>query len=147
VSYLKCLTPTQAQPYNACEAEKGKGLDRNAFEQLVADALESLPPEFARQLQNIEVVVAARPTRHHRRLLGLHPWQGHSLYGLYEGVPLTERGSGDIIMPDVITIFQKPLERDFPPARLAAEIRRTVIHEIAHFFGISDERLRELDAY
>lgn len=122
-------------------------MDRESFEAVVSGALASLPPEFARHLQNVEVVVATRPTRYHRKLLGLHPWQGHSLYGLYEGVPLTERGGEGIVMPDVITIFQGPLERDFPRSELPEQIRRTVVHEIAHFFGISDERLRELDAY
>lgn len=123
-------------------------MDREAFEAIVVEAIESLPPEFARYLENVEVVVERRATGHHRRLLGLHPWQGQNLYGLYEGVPLTERSSNDgIVMPDVITIFQEPLERDFGRRELPAQIRRTVIHEIAHFFGISDERLHELDAY
>jgi predicted Zn-dependent protease with MMP-like domain len=116
------------------------------FEQLVVEALDALPPQFARYLDNVEILVAPQPNREQRRTLGLKPW--HSLYGLYEGVPLTERTGGGIILPDVITIFQEPLERNFPrPAALKAEVRRTVLHEIAHVFGISDDRLRELDAY
>ncbi|MBC8077761.1 MAG: metallopeptidase family protein [Chloroflexales bacterium] len=116
------------------------------FEQLVVEALDELPPAFARYLENVEVLVAARPTREQRRALGLKPW--HTLYGLYEGVPLTERTGGALVLPDVITLFQSPLERDFPSrAGLKREVRRTVFHEIAHVFGISDDRLRELDAY
>jgi predicted Zn-dependent protease with MMP-like domain len=70
------------------------------------------------------------------------------LYGLYQGVPLTQRTGGGPLLPDLITIFQEPLERDFPGrAALNDQIRRTLLHEIAHFFGISDARLHELDAY
>ncbi|MBO9323920.1 MAG: metallopeptidase family protein [Roseiflexus sp.] len=121
-------------------------MDRKTFESIVIEALDSLPPEFARYLTNVEVRIEARPSREQRRALGLRPWQ--TIYGLYEGVPLTERTDGDPLIPDVITIFQAPLVRDFPSRdALREEVRRTVLHEIAHFFGISDERLHELDAY
>jgi predicted Zn-dependent protease with MMP-like domain len=116
------------------------------FADLVAEVLDNLPPVFARYLETVEIVVAPRPSREQRRALGLRPWQ--TIYGLYEGIPLTEQQSGDMILPATITIFQEPLERDFRTrAALRAQIRRTVLHEIAHHFGISDERLRELDAY
>ncbi|MCS6840365.1 MAG: metallopeptidase family protein [Roseiflexus sp.] len=121
-------------------------MDRETFEAIVVEALDSLPPEFARYLKNVEVRIAMRPSREQRRALGLRPWQ--TIYGLYEGVPLTERTGGEPLLPDVITIFQAPLVRDFPSREaLREEVRRTVLHEIAHFFGISDERLQELDAY
>jgi predicted Zn-dependent protease with MMP-like domain len=121
-------------------------MDRDSFARLVAEALDSLPEQFARLLENVEVQVEWRPGREQRRAAGLKPWQ--TLYGLYEGVPLTVRGSGHPLLPDLITIFQEPLERDFPGHEaLRAQVRRTVLHEIAHFFGISDERLHELDAY
>ena len=121
-------------------------MDQDTFEVIVAEALESLPDEFARYMANVEVQIESRPTREHRRTLGLKPWQ--TLYGLYQGVPLTERAGGAPFLPDMITIFQEPLERDFPSrAALRAQVRRTVLHEIAHFFGISDARLHELDAY
>jgi predicted Zn-dependent protease with MMP-like domain len=121
-------------------------MDSEAFEQLVVDALESLPAPFQAYLSNVEVMIERRPSRDQRRALGLRPWQ--DVYGMYEGVPLTER-SGDIVgPPDALVIFQAPLERDFrSPAALREEVRRTVLHEIAHVFGISDERLRELGAY
>jgi predicted Zn-dependent protease with MMP-like domain len=121
-------------------------MDADTFESIVVEALDTLPPEFARYLENVEIQIEPRPTREHRRAVGLKPWQ--TLYGLYQGVPLTERSSGALLMPDLITLFQEPLERDFPGHdRLRAQVRRTLLHEIAHFFGISDARLRELDAY
>ena len=121
-------------------------MDAESFESLVLEALDTLPAEFARYLENVEIQIEQRPTREHRRSVRLR--HGYTLYGLYEGVPLTERVGGDPILPDLITIFQEPLERDFPqPDRLRDQVRRTILHEIAHFFGISDQRLRELDAY
>ena len=121
-------------------------MDDRVFEAMVREVLDTLPPEFARHLANIEVQVAPRPLPLHRRVANIRPWQ--TLYGLYEGVPLTERGGASPLMPDLITIFQEPLERDFPgQAELRAQVRHTVLHELAHFFGISDDRLHELDAY
>ncbi|NJM07904.1 metallopeptidase family protein [Candidatus Gracilibacteria bacterium] len=116
------------------------------FEQLVVEALEELPSAFASYLDNVEIIVERRPRRAHRRALGIKPWQ--SVYGMYEGVPLTEREQSLIVTPDTIVIFQEPLERDFRTAgQLREQVRRTVLHEIAHVFGISDERLHELGAY
>ena len=121
-------------------------MDRDTFEAIVIEAIDTLPEEFARHMANVEIQIEARPTREQRRALGLKPWQ--TLYGLYQGVPLTERIGGAPFLPDIITIFQEPLERDFPNHEaLRAQVRRTVLHEIAHFFGISDARLHELDAY
>jgi predicted Zn-dependent protease with MMP-like domain len=120
--------------------------EAQTFEQLVTDALAELPPEFAARLQNIEVLIEQHPSHEQRQAVGLEPWQ--TLYGLYRGVPLTQRTSSMLVLPDTITLFQGPLERDFPqPDALRAQVRRTVLHEIAHFFGISDDRLRELGAY
>lgn len=121
-------------------------MDRNAFEQLVIAVLNSLPDAFAHRLDNVEVIIEQAPTRDQRRRLGLKP--GQSLYGCYEGVPLTERSSLHVYLPAMVIIFQKPLEQDFPDSSvLRAEVRRTVLHELAHHFGISDERLHELGAY
>lgn len=121
-------------------------MDSEAFEQLVVEALESLPEPFVAYLDNVEVLVARRPSREQRRALGLKPW--HTVYGMYDGVPYPERTSGMLVMPDTIVIFQDPLVRDFrSAAELRDQVRRTVLHEIAHLFGISDERLRQLGAY
>lgn len=113
----------------------------------VEAALESLPPEFAERLSNVAVIVEPRPTSYHRRVAGIKPWQ--TLYGLYQGVPLTARHSNyALVAPDVITIFSEPLRRDYPSGeQLRLQIRRTVMHEIAHHFGMSDDWLRDIGAY
>ncbi len=122
-------------------------MDEETFNDLVVEALDTLPPEFARLLQNIEVIVEPQPRSHHRQAVGIKPWQ--TLYGLYQGVPLTKRTRAyGLVAPDTIIIFREPLVRDFPQAEaLRKQVRRTVLHEIAHHFGIDDQRLRELGAY
>ncbi|OGO40595.1 MAG: hypothetical protein A2Z04_02760 [Chloroflexi bacterium RBG_16_57_9] len=114
------------------------------FEQLVAEALDGLPPQFQQRLENIEVVIEDWPTAQELAQAGLGPHQ--TLFGLYQGIPLTQRTSDyGLVLPDKITIYQGPIERY---CRTADEIKRqvqvTVVHEIAHFFGLSDERLRQL---
>lgn len=119
-------------------------MQRRRFLALVRRALQELPPRFQDALVNVAVVVERRPRRQHLRSARLRP--GQTLFGLYEGIPLTERG-GDysLVPPDKVTIFQEPLERACTDERaLVAEIRRTVLHELAHYFGLSDEELRRL---
>lgn len=121
-------------------------MQTDEFEQLVVATLESLPPEFRRYLATVECLVASRPTREDRRRLGLKP--GEVVYGYYDGIPLTEGSAAFDGPPATIVIFQEPLERDFPDQdELRSQVRRTVLHEVAHHFGISDERLEELGAY
>ena len=108
------------------------------FEQLVRDALDELPDDIRGLMTNVAVTVE-----------DISP-QGPNLLGLYEGIPWGKRGpyySG--ALPDKITIYRVPLERisGGDPVRLRAAVRRTVFHEIAHHFGISDERLVEIDRY
>jgi predicted Zn-dependent protease with MMP-like domain len=107
--------------------------DAQRFESLVRDAIDALPDEFAHRLENVEIVIEDSPER-------------ESLLGHYHGVPLTERGAGySGFLPDKITIYRLPLERRArSPEDLAEQVRVTVWHEIAHHFGIDDERLREL---
>jgi predicted Zn-dependent protease with MMP-like domain len=118
-----------------------------AFEELVAEALDGLPPDIEEKLNNVEVVVAWRPTPAQLRRLGLSP--GQTLFGLYEGVPLTRRTSHyGMVLPDKITIFRGPIEASCrSDEQVRRVVRRTVLHELAHHFGISDERLRELGVY
>jgi predicted Zn-dependent protease with MMP-like domain len=101
--------------------------------------MRSLPSEYASRLDNVEIVVARGPSRFQLRRLGREA----ELYGLYEGVPLTHRGSSyGNVTPDKITLFWEPLVRDFPgDDALAEQVRLTVYHEIAHHFGISDAQL------
>ena len=122
-------------------------MDRERFERLVARAVDSLPEEFHTRLENIDVVVADWPTKSQLARVGLR--RGQTLLGLYEGVPLTRRSSHyGLVPPDIITIFQKPIEAKCRhDTEITAEIQRVVRHEIAHHFGISDERLREIGAY
>ena len=112
------------------------------FYELVERALEGLPPELAALLDNVAIVVDDWP-EYSTPLVPEHP--DDTLYGLYEGVPLTERGWGySGTLPDKITIFRGPLERDFPREELEEQVRITVVHEIAHHFGFEEERLEEL---
>ena len=108
------------------------------FEEWVQEAVDSLPRELRARISNLEVVVEDEPP------------PGQRLLGLYQGVPLTRRGSYYAgVPPDKITIYSGPLERLYgrDEERLRAEVRRVVLHEIAHHFGISDERLIEIDRY
>lgn len=118
-------------------------MDRERFEWLVARAVEDLPEEFLARLQNIDVVVEDHPTLGQLDEVG----HGQTLLGLYEGVPQTKRGRHyGLVPPDKITIFQKPIEASCKhDAEITAEIRRVVKHEIAHHFGISDARLRQIE--
>jgi predicted Zn-dependent protease with MMP-like domain len=122
-------------------------MDSQKFEKLVGEAIEKLPELFRERLENIDIVVADTPTR--EQLKTLKERQSQTLLGLYEGVPLTERTHGyGLVMPDKITIFQKSIEAMCRnEAQIIAEIQRVVRHEIAHHFGISDERLEELGRY
>lgn len=113
-------------------------LRRARFARLVARALDGLPAEFRDRMRNIEIVVEDEPAPEQLRGAG-------DLLGLYEGVPLTDRGAQEPYLPDRISIFRRPIERiTASPRRQAEIVRDTVVHEIAHHFGISDQRLHEL---
>jgi|SRR5215831_10173245 len=108
------------------------------FEEYAQDALESLPSQLRALMSNVEIVIEDEPPA------------GQPLLGLYQGVPLTRRGSHyGGVLPDKITIFRGPLVRLYGqrPETLRWHVRRVVLHEVAHHFGISDERLVELDRY
>jgi predicted Zn-dependent protease with MMP-like domain len=109
-------------------------VSRPRFEQLAAEALDELPAWVHERLENVDVIVEDEAP------------PDSTLLGLYEGVPLTERGSGYTwALPDRITLFQGPIERQAgSPRALKRVIAETVIHEVAHFFGITEDRLREL---
>ncbi len=120
-------------------------MNQEEFARLVNKALEDLPEEFLTKLENIDVVVEEEPTPAQLRKSGLR--RGETLLGLYEGVPQTRRTSYyGMVLPDKITIFQKTIEAKCRnDAELFAEISRVLKHEIAHHFGISDARLREIE--
>ena len=103
-------------------------------------ALDELPEQYAGMLENVSFHIARAVMPRDRRRLRLG---NDTLYGLYEGVPMTERTSGyDRVLPDRITLYWGPLVRDYPDeAELADQVRKTVYHEIAHYFGLSDDDL------
>jgi predicted Zn-dependent protease with MMP-like domain len=111
----------------------------------VVRVLDRLPKRFRDGLHNLEIVVEKRPSAGLLRAEGLDPRQD-TLYGLYQGVPLPDRSAFDPpILPDKITIFSEPLLEDFPdPEELREQIRLTVLHEIAHYFGMDEEEIEDL---
>jgi predicted Zn-dependent protease with MMP-like domain len=140
------------RPHGGGRADEGEGKNAGVdgvgggmserivtFEDLVAEALDSLPEDIASKMENVEVVVEDEPP------VELRPRHG-TLLGLYHGIPLTQRGTWyTSAMPDKISIYRGPITRYArTPEGIREQVRRTVIHEIAHHFGISDTRLREL---
>jgi predicted Zn-dependent protease with MMP-like domain len=119
-------------------------MDQGRFARLVVEALDALPPEIAGMLDNVEVVVEPYPTR--AQLRAGRVGSGRLLLGLYEGVPRTQRSTGyGMVLPDKITIFQQPIEAICRnEEEIRAQVRSTVVHEIAHHLGIGDEELRRL---
>jgi len=120
-------------------------LDHNEIRKEVARVLDKLPKQLRKRLHNIEIVVEEKPTSDLLLSVGLDPLYD-TLYGLYQGIPLPDRS--DLyppILPDKITIFSEPLLRDFSdPENLREQIRTTVLHEIAHYFGFDDDEIDKL---
>ncbi len=118
-----------------------------SFEELVTQALQELPPDIQAMLDNVAIFVEEYPSPHLLRQMGIPP--GHTLFGLYQGIPRTARTSGyNLVPPDRITIFRAPIEAaSRSPEEIRATVKRVVLHELAHHFGIDDDRLRELGAY
>jgi predicted Zn-dependent protease with MMP-like domain len=130
------------RPRGSSHRRRAPGVVVN-FEELVDRALGSIPEPFARALNEVAIVIEDEPSQAQLRDSGLRP--NDSLYGLYEGVPRIEWGADWAFVPNKITLFQLPLEEDFPEAaELEHEVRVTVIHELAHHLGIDDDRLDEL---
>lgn len=119
-------------------------MERERFEELVEQAVESLPQQFKDRIENVAVVVQYWPTGRQLRSVGLR--RREELLGLYEGVPLTAFGKEHaLVPPDKISIFQRPIELAYRTEdRIVCGIEETVRHEIAHHFGISDRRLQDI---
>jgi predicted Zn-dependent protease with MMP-like domain len=109
------------------------------FEELVVDAIDALPPWVHEAMDNVSVLIEDRP-----------PLGQPGLLGLYHGVPLSQRGNNySAVLPDTITLYRASIMAVAGPdeERIRSQVARTVAHEVAHHFGISDDRLREIDAY
>ena len=117
---------------------------RSEFEDLIAEALDQLPDQFQKALHNIEIRVRWRPSPEELAEAGVHP--GGDLFGLYVGVPLTQRGQGyNLVLPDVIYIYQSAHERYCrTDAEVVEQARKTLLHEIGHYFGIDEDRMHDL---
>jgi predicted Zn-dependent protease with MMP-like domain len=131
--------PSQPKPFY---------VSRRRFEELVSEAMAEIPDPLWNFIENVVIIVEEWPTRRQMDSVGIAP--GSTLLGLYEGVPLTVRTSHyGLVPPDKITIFRGPIMRFCPPNEdaIRSQVRQTVLHEVAHHFGISDQRLIELGAY
>ncbi len=121
-------------------------MELERFEELVRRGLELIPDEIAQRMSNVDIEVQDMPSQ--KQLASAGVPSGHTLLGLYVGITLTRRTSGyNMAMPDRIIIFQRPLEaRSRNDEERVKHVRDTVIHEVAHHFGISDARLDEIEA-
>lgn len=115
------------------------------FEKLISQAMDELPQDYIERLDNIAVVYEDDPSEEQRQRLRLH--RGQSLYGLYEGIPKTKRGTGyNLVLPDKITIFKNPILGSVRNMdELKKQIKHTLWHEIAHHYGLDHGRINELE--
>ena len=115
------------------------------FEQLVSQAIKEIPDSFLKKLKNVEIVVEEEPSQKQVRELKLK--NNVLLFGLYQGVPQTERWGYGQVLPDKITIFKKPIEKQAQSRQEVANlVKETVWHEIAHHFGLDEKRVRQVES-
>ncbi|MEI7632561.1 MAG: metallopeptidase family protein [bacterium] len=115
------------------------------FDAMISKAMDELPQKYIAGLQNIVITFEDLPTQEQRRRQNLQAWQ--TLFGLYEGIPRTQRGNNyNLVLPDKITIFKVPLEQASQTIeQLQENIKRTLWHEIAHYYGLGHDRIHELE--
>jgi predicted Zn-dependent protease with MMP-like domain len=120
-------------------------MKRHAFEKLVAEAVMLIPRHFRREMKNLALVVEDEPSAELLAEMEIEP--PDSLYGLYQGTPITERGwDYGNRLPDRITIYQRPIEEDCDDEDdMRAVIGETLIHEVGHYFGLSEEEIEEIE--
>jgi predicted Zn-dependent protease with MMP-like domain len=119
-------------------------ISNEEFEKLVSEGIDAIPPLYQKYLQNVAFIVEDEPTPEQRVQLHLYP--NETLFGLYEGVPLTRRNGGVKLLPDKITIFKNPmLMACTNEAELKELIKHTVWHEVAHYYGLNHKRIHELE--
>lgn len=114
------------------------------FEDIINQALDSLPPKYVKRLKNVAILSAETPSAQQRKQLNISDNQ--LLFGLYQGIPLTKRGSNyTLVLPDTITIFKQPHEQVASSlADLQEAVRKTLWHEIAHYFGLDHQQIDKL---
>jgi predicted Zn-dependent protease with MMP-like domain len=117
------------------------------FDRLISKAMDELPQEYIKGLNNVAIVYADWPDEHQSRKIGLR--ENNLLLGLYEGIPLTQRGNNyTFVLPDKITLFKLPILRvSRDEATLFEQIKRTLWHEIAHYYGLNHTRIDELEGH
>ena len=121
-------------------------ISREQFERLVHKALSDIPPDIRLSIQNVDIVVDNIASMN--QIAGTGIENEMELLGLYEGIPITERYGYDMVLPDKITLFQKPIESICDnQEQITEEISKTLIHEIAHHFGLDDNHLDQLKRY
>ena len=119
-------------------------MNKERFEQLVKEGIEAIPKRFLEKLDNVDIIIEDEPSEEQMRKLKLG--KGSKLFGLYEGVPQTKRRHYTWVMPDKITIFQKPIESVYSAdEEIKEQVKKTVWHEIAHHFGMGEGRVRRAE--
>jgi len=115
------------------------------FERLIGEVMDELPPHYAENMNNVAITWSDEPSSEQREKLRL---RGHeTLFGLYEGIPLTKRGAGyTLVLPDKITLFKTPLlMHAYSPEQLKAQVKHTLWHELAHHFGLEHSHIHEAE--
>lgn len=120
-------------------------LSREDFEKYLQEAIERIPEPYKARIENVAFILEDEPTPEQRRKLNLYP--NETLFGLYEGVPLPQRGGALKLLPDKITIFKNPLlAASGTPQQLRHNLGHTIWHEVAHYFGLDHRRIHQLDS-
>jgi predicted Zn-dependent protease with MMP-like domain len=119
-------------------------IDEEKFGEFIEAGIAAIPPLYQKHLQNVAFIVEDNPTPAQREKLGLACNQ--TLLGLYEGIPLPQRGGATKLLPDKITIFKSPILAASPSAKAVKEqVRHTIWHEVAHYYGLDHQRIHQLD--
>lgn len=114
------------------------------FESFVTDAIDAIPPPYSTSLENVAFLIEDDPTPEQRLMLNLYP--NETLFGLYEGVPLPQRGGTTKLLPDKITIFKNPIIFSFKSKQeVRDQISKTIWHEVAHYYGLDHDRIHQLE--
>lgn len=120
-------------------------VDDSDFEEIVSQAIDDIPKKYTSHIKNLAFIIEDEPSYEQRQKLKLHSHQ--TLFGLYEGIPLPSRsGNYNLVLPDKITLFKRPIEASvFTHDELVEQVRHTLWHEVAHYYGLDHGRISELD--